>query len=107
MNNEQPKKENAMSQFQVDSEQMHAASACVQSSIHAIRDAVQGMYGNLHQLQTVWRGSAATQFHSIAQQWRSSQLNMEQTLQSIQQALNRASELYAQTESQATQLFAQ
>lgn len=94
-----------MAQYQVDSEQIAQASSCVQGSISTMRDALHGMYTNLQALQNVWRGSAATQFSTAAQQWRAAQQNMEQSLQSIQQSLVRVSNLYAQTESQAAQLF--
>ena len=51
-----------MPQYQVDSEQIQSSSAAVNASIQSIRQAVQGMYGNLNNLQSVWRGGAATQF---------------------------------------------
>lgn len=45
-----------MAQFQVDSEQIQSSSAAVNASIQAIRQSVQGMYANLNNLQSVWRG---------------------------------------------------
>lgn len=45
-----------MPQYQVDSEQIQSSSAAVNASIQSIRQAVQGMYGNLNNLQSVWRG---------------------------------------------------
>lgn len=48
-----------MPQYQVDSEQIQSSSAAVNASIQSIRQAVQGMYGNLNNLQSVWRGGAA------------------------------------------------
>lgn len=59
-----------MAQFQVDSEQIQSSSAAVNASIQAIRQSVQGMYANLNNLQSVWRGGAATQFNAVAEQWR-------------------------------------
>ena len=49
-----------MAQFQVDSEQIQSSSAAVNASIQAIRQSVQGMYANLNNLQSVWRGGAAS-----------------------------------------------
>ena len=66
-----------------------------------------GMYGNLNNLQSVWRGGAATQFNAVAEQWRAAQQQMERSLESIQHALMQASSLYADTEMQASRLFAQ
>ena len=96
-----------MPQYQVDSEQIQSSSAAVNASIQSIRQAVQGMYGNLKNLQSVWRDGAATQFTAVAEQWRAAQQQMEQSLESIQRALMQASTLYSETEMQASRLFAQ
>lgn len=94
-----------MPQYQVDSEQMRSSSAAVSSSVSSIREAVAGMYTNLNGLQQVWTGSAATQFSAVAEQWRSAQIQMEQSLEAIQQALAQASNVYADAEIQASRLF--
>ncbi|KFI68809.1 WXG100 family type VII secretion target [Bifidobacterium magnum] len=96
-----------MAQYRVDSERIQASSAAVNSSVTAIRQAVDGMYTNLNALQEVWTGSAATQFTAVAAQWRAAQQQMEQSLDSIQRALTQASTVYADAESQASRLFAQ
>ncbi|PLS29023.1 WXG100 family type VII secretion target [Bifidobacterium parmae] len=96
-----------MPQYQVDSERIQSSSAAVQASVGQIRQAVAGMYANLNALQDAWRGSAATQFTSVAEQWRAAQQQMETSLESIQNALTQASTVYADAESQATRLFAQ
>ena len=95
-----------MPQYQVDSEQIQASSAAVNSSIAQIRQAVGGMYTNLNALQNVWRGSAATQFTTVAAQWRAAQQQMEASLESIQRALAQASNVSADAETQASRLFA-
>ena len=76
-----------MPQYQVDSERIQSSSAAVATSISQIRQAVGGMYTNLNALQDAWRGSAATQFTAVAEQWR-------------------ASTVYADAEIQASRLFA-
>ncbi|WEV71858.1 WXG100 family type VII secretion target [Bifidobacterium sp. ESL0790] len=95
-----------MPQYQVDSEQIQTASGAVSASVSSIREAVSGMYNNLNALQGVWKGGAATQFNSVAAQWRSAQQQMEQSLESIQRALTQASSVYSDAESQASRLFA-
>ncbi|PLS30146.1 type VII secretion protein [Bifidobacterium margollesii] len=95
-----------MPQFQVDSEQIQSSSAAVSASVSQIRQAVNGMYANLNQLQSVWRGGAATQFASVAAQWRAAQQQMESSLESIQHALSQASMVYTDAETQASRLFA-
>lgn len=96
-----------MPQYQVDCEQIQSSSAAVQSSVSQIRQAVAGMYANLNTLQSVWKGSAATQFSTVAAEWRSAQQRMEASLESIQRALAQASMVYAEAESAASRLFAQ
>ena len=95
-----------MPQYHVDSERIQASSAAVSASVGQIRQAVAGMYANLNELQSVWQGSAATQFSSVAAQWRSAQQQMELSLESIQRALTQASAVYADAEAQASRLFA-
>jgi WXG100 family type VII secretion target len=101
-----PTERNTMAQFTVDSAQISASSAAVSASVEEIRGSVARMYSNLQQLQSVWHGSAATQFSSIADQWRTAQQGLEQSLEAIQNALAQASNLYESTESQASRLFA-
>ncbi|WP_055426465.1 WXG100 family type VII secretion target [Bifidobacterium aesculapii] len=96
-----------MPQYQVDSERIQSSSAAVQASVGQIRQAVAGMYANLNSLQDAWRGTAATQFTTVAEQWRAAQQQMETSLESIQNALTQASTVYAEAESAAARLFAQ
>ena len=94
-----------MSQFQVDSEQIQSSSAAVSASISSIRDSVNGMYVNLANLQQVWKGTAATQFTAVSQEWKAAQQQMEHSLEAIQHALAQASTVYADAETNASQLF--
>ena len=89
-----------MAHFQVDCESLAQSASAVGASINAIRDAVNGMYANLQQLQSVWTGPAST-----AQQWRAAQQQMEQSLQAIQLAMQQASNVYLDAETQAAALF--
>lgn len=96
-----------MAQYHVDSGEIAASAAAVSASSEAIRQAVSAMFTNLQQLQSVWGGAAAAQFTSVAAQWRSAQQQMEQSLDSIQNALTQASTVYSDAETQASRLFAQ
>ena len=53
-----------MPQYQVDSEQIQSSSAAVNASIQSIRQAVQGMYGNLNNLQSVLARRGCDAVHS-------------------------------------------
>lgn len=96
-----------MAQYQVDSQRIQSASAAVNASVASIREAVNGMYVNLNALAEVWTGSAASQFSSVAANWRSAQQQMELSLDAIQRALAQASSVYEEAELQASRLFAQ
>lgn len=95
-----------MAQFTVDSSQIAASSAAVSASVNEIRGSVSRMYSNLQQLQSVWHGSASMQFGAVTDRWRTAQQQMEQSLEAIQNALAQASNLYEDTEMQASRLFA-
>lgn len=96
-----------MSTYHVDFEHILNASTQVNSSIESIRSSVSTMCAQLADLEASWQGSAATQFHAVMQQWQAAQRTMEESLVSIQQAMTHAAQLYADTEAQASQLFAQ
>ena len=96
-----------MPTYHVDSEHILNASTQVNSSIESIRSSVSTMCAQLADLEASWQGSAATQFHAVMQQWQAAQHTMEESLVSIQQAMTHAAQLYADTEAQASQLFAQ
>ena len=94
-----------MPQYRVDSEHIQSSSAAVRSSIEQIRQAVQGMYANLEGLQSVWSGSASSQFAGVIKQWRADQQQMDASLEAIGQSLTQASAVYADAEAQASRLF--
>ncbi len=96
-----------MPQYHVDSEQIHGASVAINNSADQIRSAVTSMYSQLTQLEGTWTGSAASQFTSVMQEWQTAQRTMEQSLQSIHNALVQAAAVYSDAEVQASQLFAQ
>ncbi|MBQ1282630.1 MAG: WXG100 family type VII secretion target [Bifidobacteriaceae bacterium] len=95
-----------MTQYRVDSEAIRSSAAAVSSSVESIRQSVGGMFANLNQLQSVWGGSAAEQFNSVINQWRSAQQQMETALENIQNSLSQASAVYSEAEMQASRLFA-
>ena len=63
------------------------------------------MEGQLRQLQDTWRGSASVAFQDVLTQWRSTQLQVEQSLASVRQAMAAASQQYEQTETANTRIF--
>lgn len=94
-----------MSRYEVDVEQVSAASSKVAGSVNTIRAEVTAMMAHLHDLEAGWRGSAATAFSGLMQQWAGTQAQVEDSLDDITAALAQAAQIYAQTEESNRQLF--
>ncbi len=91
--------------FAVDSEALAAKSAEVQGTIERLRADVNGMQAGLASLGEIWRGTASANFQSLVTDWRATQARVEESLDSINQALAFASAQYAETEAANTSLF--
>lgn len=95
-----------MSRYEVDSEQVARASGAVRTSAGRISGEVDCMMRHLVELQTNWRGQAATSFHHVVTDWRATQERVRASLEEIQRALAVAGQQYAQAEEAATRMFA-
>jgi WXG100 family type VII secretion target len=95
-----------MSRYEVDSAQVAAASAAVQSSAHEIGAEVDRMMRHLLDLQASWKGSAATSFQHVVTDWRATQERVRTALEEIQRALAVAGRHYEDAENAATRMFA-
>lgn len=95
-----------MSRFEVDSARVEEASTQVRCSVQAITTEVDRMMRHLESLQSVWRGQAATGFAEVSAQWRATQQQVRDSLESIQIALSEAGRQYAETETATARLFA-
>lgn len=91
--------------YQVDSEQMNAASGAVAASVTTVRTEVAAMMRNLDALQGTWTGGAAAAFSGTVTQWRAAQNQVETALDAIQAALAQAAQNYADAELTATRMF--
>ena len=60
---------------------------------------------HLEDLQGVWQGQAATGFAALTAQWRATQYQVRDTLDSIQVALGQAGRQYAETEAATARMF--
>ncbi len=94
-----------MAQFHVNSDDLAAKSQAVKFSIDQLRAEVDTMQRNLLDLQGSWSGPAATNFQTLMADWRSTQLRVEASLESINAALSMAATQYAQAEEANTRLF--
>ena len=95
-----------MTRFEVDSEAVLTATGAIRSSIDRIQSETTSLHGQLTTLQDSWRGQAAVGFQTLFTNWRNAELQMQQSLGEISQALNLAGQQYAETEAANARLFA-
>ncbi len=94
-----------MAQFNVNSDDLALKSTAVKGSVDRIRLEVDAMKRNLLDLQSTWTGTAATNFHALMQEWHATELRVEASLESINNALSMAATQYAQAEDANTRMF--
>ena len=94
-----------MSRYEVDSAQVLQASGAVQASAQQIGDEVDQMMRRLLDLQSGWRGQAATSFQAVVADWRATQERVRASLEEIQRALAVAGRQYADVESTTAAMF--
>ncbi|HEY5553684.1 MAG TPA: WXG100 family type VII secretion target [Cellulomonas sp.] len=94
-----------MSRYEVDSAQVAQAAAAVQARTAAVRGEVAALQRQLNELQSTWRGGAATAFTGVMAEWSATQARVEQALDHVTTALHAAARTYADAESQASRLF--
>ncbi|MGL4173904.1 MAG: WXG100 family type VII secretion target [Actinomycetota bacterium] len=93
------------SQFHVDTERIAAASGEVHRISVELENQVSRMMSQLTGLQDAWRGTAATQFHHVMQEWQTTQAKVREALDHIGRTLGQAGQQYAAAEQQTTAMF--
>ncbi|MBC7290415.1 MAG: WXG100 family type VII secretion target [Actinotalea sp.] len=91
--------------YEVDSDQVAQASAAAARSVAAVRTEVAGLLRHLTDLQSGWRGGAATAFGGVLAEWSTTQQRVEASLDQITAALGAAASTYAEAEQHASRLF--
>jgi WXG100 family type VII secretion target len=94
-----------VTRFQVDSDEVLSATSAARASIARISAEVNGLLAQLTSLQGSWSGQAAMAFQGIVAEWRGTQQRVEESMASINAALGRAADQYAQIEAANTRLF--
>ena len=92
-------------QFQVDTDRIACAAGDVARISAEIEGEVAHMLARLTGLQDAWTGSASTQFQGVVAQWRATQHQVRESLDSIGRVLAAAGAQYAETEAQAVRMF--
>ena len=95
-----------MSRFEVDSARVEQASAAVATSSGNVATEVDAMMRHMLDLESCWKGTAATGFQALTQQWRVTQDQVRSTLDQIQRALAQAGRQYADVEAANARMFA-
>ncbi|GAA1506709.1 WXG100 family type VII secretion target [Agromyces terreus] len=94
-----------MSSYHVDAAQVSAATQTVKGTIGRIQSEVSSLLGQLTGLQSSWSGQAASAFQGAVADWRETQSRVEQSLDSLNQALSLAATQYAEAEQANARLF--
>jgi early secretory antigenic target protein ESAT-6 len=94
-----------MTQFTVDSEQVWAANAAVQSTITRINQEVDLLHSQLVGLQSTWTGLASNSFQELAAHWRATSAVVETQLGALGNALATAANQYVEIELANQRLF--
>lgn len=95
-----------MAVFSVDSDEMDLTVTNTQTSIETVRAEVQTLLTRLEGLQTTWQGGASSAFQAVVEDWRATQLTVEQSLENINAALGTASASYGNVEQDVHAMFA-
>lgn len=94
-----------MTRYHVDAAEVASASALASRSSDTIRSEVAAMMGHLTALESSWQGGAAVAFTGVLEQWRGTQAQVEQALDSLSLALSQAADQYQSAEDAASRLF--
>ena len=94
-----------MAVYQVDAEQVSAATQTVQGTIGRIQSEVASLLGQLTGLQSSWSGQASTAFQGAVADWRATQLQVEESLAGLNRALGVAAVQYSDAEQANARLF--
>ena len=94
-----------MSRFEVDSARVAQASGAVAASAGNIAAEVEGMVRHLLDLESCWKGQAASGFQALSAQWRATQDRVRISLEDIQRALEQAGRQYADVEAANARMF--
>jgi 6 kDa early secretory antigenic target len=94
-----------MARFQVDSDQVLAATDSINSTISRLQSEVQSLHTQLQSLQGSWQGAAAESFQALANRWRTTAGAVDAQLAEIGVALSLAASQYREIEQSNQRLF--
>lgn len=95
-----------MPTYQVNASEVAAGAAAASVTASQIRSSVAAMMAQLQALQGTWAGAASASFQNVIANWQATQIQVEDSLESVSAALSQASATYSDAESAASSLFA-
>ncbi|MCH1884359.1 WXG100 family type VII secretion target [Agrococcus sp. ARC_14] len=95
-----------MSKYVVDAEAIHGAHIAVRGTAGRLQSEVTAMHSQLQALQDSWSGQASIAFQGVVQDWRATQLRVEESLAGINEALAHAGRQYDEVEQGNLRMFA-
>lgn len=94
-----------MSNFATNTEEMRTKSANIQATAERIRADINTMQANLQELEGTWQGVASSNFQGVVAQWRATQTQVEESLNSISRALTVSAQQYDDAEQANASMF--
>lgn len=94
-----------MTYFHVDTDSLAAKSTDVQNTIARLQAEVNAMQSGLRSLESEWQGQASQNFQQLITDWRATQAKVEESLASINEALNLATQQYTEAELSNARMF--
>lgn len=95
-----------MTRFQVDSAAVLEATGQARATAARIASEAEGLHAQLGRLRDSWQGQAAEAFQGVVEQWRATQARLNDSLDSINRALEAAGSQYADVEQATARMFA-
>lgn len=94
-----------MSVFSVDTEAVLTATAATRGTMERLQAESASLMSQLTQLQSSWTGNASAAFQACGEQWRATQLHVEEALASISTALGSTATQYSDADQYSASLF--
>jgi WXG100 family type VII secretion target len=94
-----------MTRYTVDSEAVLHAATQARATIARLQSEVQSLNAHLHSLNSTWTGPAASAFVLVHDNWRTTQIRVEESLHNLSEALTYAGRHYQEMEIANTRLF--
>ena len=95
-----------MSRYVVDADAIHGASVAVRGTAARLQSEASAMHSQLQALQDSWSGQASVAFQGVVQDWRATQMRVEESLAGINEALAHAGRQYDEVEQGNLRMFA-